>query len=335
MIDLQIEDIRMVAELPYDWDKLDNKTIMISGGTGFVGSFIINVLRYRNEHYKQHIKVVSLTRNGGLSDNLVEYISADIRQPIRYAGEIDYIMHLASNTHPKQYAEDPVGTITTNVIGCNNLLDFARTRNVQRFLFASSVEIYGEGQPFPVTEDYCGYINCNHARSGYNEAKRTCETLCQSYKMQYDIDVVIARLARVFGADRKRDTKALSQFMENAVNGTPIVLKSPGLQRYSYCYIADAVSAIIKILLSGASGEAYNVAAEDEGMTLGDYARYIGSLGKMNVTFQIENDQSASKATYALLDTTKISGIGWMPMITTKEGLKRTFLIYKQRQLMG
>ena len=102
-----------------------------------------------------------------------------------------------------------MGTITTNVIGCDNLLKLAVEKKAI-FLLASSVEIYGQGTAEPMDEQYCGFLDCNIARSGYNEAKRTCESLCQSYKQQYGIEVKIVRLARVFGADKKLDTKAMS-----------------------------------------------------------------------------------------------------------------------------
>lgn len=116
------------------------------------------------------------------------------------------IIHLASNTHPKQYAEDPIGTIMTNIYGCDNLLKLAVEKKA-RFLLASSVEIYGQGTAIPMNEEYCGYIDCNLARSGYNEAKRTCEALTQSYRSVFGVNAVIARFARVFGADKKHDTK--------------------------------------------------------------------------------------------------------------------------------
>lgn len=103
---------------------------------------------------------------------------ANVKQPLHYEGKIDYIIHLASNTHPKQYAEDPIGTIMTNIYGCDNLLKLAVEKKA-RFLLASSVEIYGQGTAIPMNEEYCGYIDCNLARSGYNEAKRTCEALTQ------------------------------------------------------------------------------------------------------------------------------------------------------------
>lgn len=329
------EDVRLVAEQPYNWDKLSNKTIMISGGTGFIGSFITAVLRYRNEKHHQGIKVISLSRRGGISDDTVEHVSCDITDVIRYDERVDYILHLASNTHPEQYEKDPVGTITTNVLGCHNLLQYAVKNETGRFLLASSVEIYGQGKEMPVTETYCGYIDCNNARSGYNEAKRTCEALCQSYKKQYGVDVVIARLSRVFGPDPKKDTKALAQFMRNAVSGEDIVLKSKGLQRYSYCYVADAASAILFLLMEGESGEAYNVSDEDEGMTLGGYAEFIAQLAREKAIYKLENNDSVSKATYALLDIEKIKRLGWKPLRSVREALERTFLIYMQQHEPG
>ena len=325
-MNLELQDIERVAELPYKWDELNGKTIMISGGTGFIGSFISNVIRYRNEKYNSNTKIVSLSRRGGVSDRTVEYLKADITQPIKYEGKVDYILHLTSNTHPKQYGEDPVGTITTNVIGCDNLLKVVVEKGA-KFLLASSVEIYGQGTEKPMDEKYCGYIDCNTYRAGYNEAKRACEALAQSYKQQYGIEVIIARLARVVGADRKLDTKAMSQFMDKALAGEDIVLKSKGNQRFSYCYVADAASGIFKVLFDGVNGEAYNVSDDDEGITLGGYAEFMAELAGKKVVYQIEDDAAASRASFALLDTTKLKKIGWKPLYTVSDGLRRTYQI--------
>ena len=330
MTEYEIEDIKIVAELPYDWGKIDNSTIIISGGTGFIGTFLSDVFKYRNVNCGAKIKVISLSRRGGVSDSTVTYMKSDISKPMQYDGEVDYILHLASNTHPKQYAEDPVGTVITNVIGCDNLLKLAVEKNIKRFVLASSVEIYGQGTETPMAEDYCGYIDCNNARSGYNEAKRTCEALCRSYQAQFDVDPVIVRFARVFGADKKVDTKAMSQFMDKALSGEDIVLKSKGNQKYSYVYVADAASGIIKVLLDGVSGEAYNVSDDDEGKTLGDYAQLMAGFAGKKVVFDIEDNASVSKATYALLDTEKIRRIGWEPMYQVSEALERTYNIKKQ-----
>lgn len=328
-MDLYLEDIERVGELNYKWEKLKGKTIVVSGGTGFIGSFFSNVVRYRNKKYKDNIKLVSLSRHGGISDETVKSIQSDITKTIEYEGEADYILHLASNTHPKQYSEDPVGTIITNVVGCDNLLKLAVKRK-SRFLLASSVEIYGQGNEKPMDEKYCGYIDCNSARAGYNEAKRTCEALCQSYRQQFGVETVIARLSRVFGPDKKKDTKAMSQFLDKAVQGEDIVLKSKGNQKFSYCYVADATSGLLKLMLDGIDGEAYNISGDYENITLGGYAELIAENADKRVVYQFEDNAAASKVTYAILDTTKIKELGWEPLYSVSDAIIRTYNIKRQ-----
>lgn len=320
-------DILKIVKLNYEWEKLTNKTILLSGGTGFIGSFFCDVIRYRNELYNQNIKIVSLSRNGGVNDDTVNYIKQDITIPFELDVHVDYVIHLASNTHPKQYAEDPIGTIITNVYGSKNLLDVAKSNNAM-FILASSVEIYGQGSNTPMNEDYCGYINCNKSRAGYNESKRVCESLLQSYRDKYNIKGLTVRFSRVFGPDRKEDTKAIAQFLNNALKNEDIVLKSEGRQRYSYCYINDAVSALCYLLLNGVDGEAYNVSDDDDGLSLGEYAKYIASLANKKVIFDISSN-NPNPITYALLDTSKIKKLGWVPLYTVKDGLKMTYNIKK------
>lgn len=331
MTKIELEDIKNVAELKYSWDKLTNKTIVISGGTGFIATFLCDVIRYRNEKYNQNIKIISLAFNQREDDETVEYLKTDVTKPIKIERNVDYILHMASNTHPEQYKTDPVGTITGNVFGAYNLLMLAKEKKAKRFVLASSCEIYGDGKDSPMDELYCGYINSNTARAGYNESKRVSESLCQSFAQQYGIESVVFRLARVFGADKtKRDTKAMSQFIANAIKGKDIVLKSRGDQKYSYVYIADAVSGILKVLLDGITGEAYNISADYDGFTLGQYAKYIASLSGNKVIYQISDDPNSSRALNALLDNTKIKKLGFKPMYSVLQGLERTYKIYKE-----
>lgn len=327
---LEKEDIKNVAELPYNWDKLSNKVLLISGGTGFIGSFLCNVIRYRNRKYNQNIRVISIAFNALDDDETVTYLKRDICSPFAINGPVDYILHMASNTHPEQYKSDPVGTITGNVFGAYNLLMLAKEKRSKRFVLASSCEIYGDGKSEPMDELYCGYINSNTARAGYNEAKRVSESLCQSFSQQYGIESCVFRLARVFGPDKtKRDSKAMAQFIRDAVDGNNIILKSKGLQKYSYIYIADAAAGILKVLLDGQSGEAYNISADYDGMTLGQYAEFLSKLGGTKVVYEIEDNPNASQAMNALLDNKKIKSLGYMPAHTVCEGLKRTFDILK------
>lgn len=331
MTSLELDDVKFICESSYKWDNLKGKTVFISGGTGFIGSLIVEILKYRNRHYGNNIKIIVCSRHKNTVEDCVKYVKHDISLPINFNEKLDFIIHLASNTHPAQYSNDPVGTITTNVFGAYNLLKLANEHG-SRFLLASSVEIYGNGDGRLIDENYCGYINCNTSRAGYNESKRLAESLCQSFREQYGVDCVIARLARVFGADTKADSKAMAQFITNAINKQDIIIKSDGKQRYSYLYVVDAVTGILKILLDGVSGEAYNIAPQDDGKTLGQYAQHIADYTNTKVIFNTVGQVGSSTATYAVLDSSKLRGLGWNEKYDAYNGIKRTIEIIRERQ---
>lgn len=210
------------------------------------------------------------------------------------------------------------------------MLDIACEKQAERFLFLSSVEVYGEnrGDTEYFSEDYCGYINCNTLRAGYSEGKRVGEALCQAYREQKKVDVVIARLARTYGPTMLiSDTKAISQFIKKGVAKENIILKSTGNQLYSYTYVADAVSALLTILLEGESGEAYNVADEESDITLRDLAQVIADYSGVQVCFEYPSEvekMGYSKATKAVLDVEKLKKLGWKAQWDIKSGIKKT-----------
>ncbi len=344
------EDVKMVADCNIPWEKLKNKSILISGATGLIGSFLVDVLMYKNANNSLNCKVYALGRNEEKArsrfgiywgKHLFKFISHDINCPLicEKAGQVAYVLHLASNTHPIAYAKDPIGTITTNIFGLKNMLDFSVEHKSERFAFASSNEIYGEnyGDMEKFDENYCGYINCNTMRAGYPESKRCGEALCQAYMSQKSLDIVIPRFTRSYGPTLlKTDTKAMSQFLHKAVNGEDIVLKSTGTQYYSYTYVADAVSGLLAVLLCGKRGEAYNIADEASDILLKDLAATIASCVGRKVVFEIPDAiESAgySKATKARLDGKKLKSIGWTPHYDIKEGIQRTICILKDETL--
>lgn len=344
--DLYLEDVHNVANLNLPWEKLKDKGILISGATGLLGSFLIDVLLEKNSTHGLNCTVYALGRNEQkakerfskyANDNHFVFIPYDVKRPFARndLGIVDYVLHLASNTHPRQYSTDPIGTITTNIIGVQNMLDFAVAHQATRFAFASSNEIYGEnrGDVECFNENYCGYINSNTMRAGYPESKRCGEALCQAYKAQMGLDVVILRFTRSYGPTMlMNDSKAISQFIKRGIAGEDIVLKSVGTQYYSYQYMADSVSGLLTILFCGGNGEAYNIAERHSDIMLKDLAAVIAEMNGKKVVFELPDAIEAagySTATKARLDGSKLAKLGWKPMYDIKSGLERTIQILK------
>lgn len=332
------------TEIP--WEKLQNKRILITGASGMIGSTLTRMLVEYTRKEKANIHITGISRNKNTAQkqlkeimNIPEftYIATDINLPLENIGIFDYIIHCASNTHPIQYSSDPIGTIMTNVVGTKNLLDYASKYGVDRFVFLSSVEIYGEnrGDTEQFSEDYLGYINCNTLRSGYPEAKRLGESLCNAYAKEKGIDFVIPRLSRVYGPTLlDTDSKALSQFIKKAINKESIILKSKGDQLYSYIYSEDAAVAILFLMLKGNSSQAYNVSDKGSIITLAELAEKLANIAGTKVIFELPNKEEKegySTATKAVLDSSKIESLGWKARVHIEEGLKKTVEQYGNR----
>ena len=343
---LYMEDVIRTAELDLPWERLRDKAVLISGATGLVGSFLVDVLMQKNLE-GLCCKVYALGRSeekakarfGDRStDPFFSFLPYDINLPFvrEDIGKVDFVLHLASNTHPMQYSTDPIGTITTNIIGLQNMLEFACAHGSERFAFASSNEIYGEnrGDAELFDEEYCGYIDCNTLRAGYPESKRCGEALCRAYEKQKGLSVCIPRLTRSYGPTMlMSDTKAISQFIRKGIAGEDIVLKSAGTQYYSYTYVADAVSGLLTVLLLGEDGAAYNIADESSDIRLRDLAALIADNAGKKVVFEIPDAveaQGYSKATKARLDGAKLRKLGWKPFYDIKGGIRRTMQILGQ-----
>ena len=143
----------------------------------------------------------------------------------------------------------------------------------------------------PFKENEMGYIDCNSLRAGYNEGKRAGETLCQAYIEKNGIEVVTTRLPRIYGPTvKKDDSKAMSQFINKALNGEDIVLKSEGNQYFSYLYVADAVSGIFTILTNGKNGEVYNLENKSSDVYLKDLANLVAKYAGVKVVFDLPSE---------------------------------------------
>ena len=325
-----------------DIDHLRGKRFLITGATGLIGVCLIDALMKYNETGAS-IDIYAVGRSKGkagarlgeyYNDSHFHFIEQDVRQPLPDSLEVDFIIPLASNTHPLAYSQYPIETIEINMKGAEYTLRKALECGAT-VLYPSTVEVYGNAIGDDVfTEDYTGKLNLSNARSCYTESKRVSEALCQSYIAERGAKVKIVRLSRIFGPTMlMSDTKASSQFITKALQGEDIVLKSDGTQFFSYTYVADAVSAMLYVLLHGENGVAYNISNEACNVRLREFAEGCAQWAKKNVVYDLPSDverKGFSVAMIALLDNTRIKSIGWEPHYRFNNALARTLSILKE-----
>lgn len=344
--ELYSEDLETCLNSVVNLDAICGKVLLITGATGMIGSFMVDALMHGNRNLGLNCVVVAMGRSeekarrrfdNYWNDEKFVFVQHDVNLPIPEDVPVaDFIIHSASTTHPVAYATEPISTITTNIFGTCNLLNFLCTKSPNaRLVLTSSVEIYGQnrGDVEYFDENYCGYIDCNTLRAGYPESKRLSEALCQAYVKEKGVDYVVARLPRTYGPTMLRsDTKALSQFIKKGISGEDIVLKSEGNQFFSYAYVADAVAAVLSIMLAGTCGAAYNIADEKSDVTLKDLAQLVSVLSGTNLRFELPDKTEKagfSTANKAVMNASILKSLGWRPNYTIHTGIARTLALLK------
>jgi UDP-glucuronate decarboxylase len=330
------------AKLP--WAALAGKTVLISGASGFLPAYMVETVLYLNERQNKSnpTTVIALARNReralerfsaykGRAD--LQFLIQDVCQPAAISEDIHFIIHAASQASPKYFGSDPVGTLLANVLGTLHLLNLAREKRSETFLFFSSGEVYGrlDSTQVPTKEDAYGYIDPTDVRSCYAESKRLGETMCVSWAHQYHVPAKIVRPFHTYGPGmRLDDGRVFADFVADVVNHRNIVMKSDGSALRAFCYLADAVLGYFTVLLKGVVGQAYNVGNDRGELSMLDLAHL---LAKLHPSKQLEvvldeaaksPDYIKSKITRNCPDISKIRQLGWEPAISVEEGFKRT-----------
>lgn len=342
---MNLEDI---ANAPISWDKLKGKTLLLTGAGGFIGYYMTCGILLRNDLYGDNIKVLALERFGDfakkkfgklLERDDVELIVQDITEPIK-AERADFVIHAASQASAIEFERDPVGTISANLSGTENALNFAKASGSEASLIVSSLKVYGTlhtGKPY-IEEDDNGYVDFTSYKSCYAIGKRAAETLAASYSKQYEMNIRIVRPSYIFGASRLDDDRVWAQFIANIVRGQDILLKSNGATNRSFCYVTDTVTAMLHVLLDGENCVPYNISNEASNTTIRGFAQAACDVfpeRNMKLAFANPEDEimpepSEDDPTPEIMDNKRIRSIGWEPRIDLKEGIRRAVAILEE-----
>ena len=336
---------RITSSELINWQRFNNKTVLISGANGMLPSYMVETLLFLNQKYGYNVKVVALVRNlekakkvfADYEDNpKLEYLVQDVAEPIIYEGKVDFMVHAASQAAPSYYGVDPVGTFKANTLGTINMLEMAKKNNVEGILYFSTGSVYGDipGEKVLLDENMPGNVNILEVRNCYAESKRAGENACVCYNYQYQVPTKIIRIFHTFGPKvNLNDGRVFSDFCKNILNNENIVLKSDGSAKRSFLYVADAVIAYFKVLLDGEEAKAYNVGGdESHEISIKDLSELLVRLypeKNLKVIIDINKDD----LTYAKMKTPqkqvlpnldRIHSLGWVPTTSVRDCFKNT-----------
>jgi nucleoside-diphosphate-sugar epimerase len=357
--DVELLDSEFICEnLEEEFLKMSGKDILLTGGAGFLGFYIIKSILLWNElnpdkkninlrifdNFSRGVPIWIKDLPESKSLSIQEHdITKELPENI---GNIDFIIHAASIASPIYYRLNPIQTMDANVGGLRKLLDYCLNQKnlgkpVSGFLFFSTSEIYGDPDKLniPTSEEYRGNVSCTGPRACYDESKRFGETLCVNFAKQYNLPVSIARPFNNYGPGLKiTDGRVLPDFVRNVLANEDIELLSDGSPTRTFCYVADAVIGYFKILINGAPGESYNIGNEEPEISMLDLANNIANLSNEVLGYDGKVTKAISQDKNYLIDNPNRrcpiikkahDELGFLPKVSIEEGLKRSLIWYK------
>lgn len=338
---------QIVAEHPH-WDFFRNQRVLVTGGGGLLASYLVRVLLKASDSLDLNLKLTCLLHSAPQSDsrlnpwlnhpNLTLIYGCAETYPYGQLESQSIVIHAASKASPRAFSQDPIGTLLPNSVGTAKLCEHALLWESQRFLFFSSAEVYGVNSKEELGELDFGYLDPNDLRSCYAESKRMGETICRAYAHQYGLRASSVRIFHTYGPQMNLDDgRVFADFVRDALQGHSIELASTGTAKRCFCYLADATSAFLKLLVMGASGEAYNLANPYAETSITDLARLISGL--VEPTLEVKSVEPgiakpgyiASTVMRSLPSIKKLQSLGWQPTTGLESGFRRTLLSYQSK----
>ncbi len=314
-------------------EEIPGKVFLITGGSGFIGSWFCDVLNFLGAKIicVDDLSTGSLENISHLKNSKnFEFIQANISN-FKTDKKIDYLVHMASIAAPEVYTQYPIDTLDVNVLGTRNVLEIAKEKNVKAFLYTSTSEVYGNppDSMVPTPESYYGFVNPVGGRSMYDESKRCAEAYCISYFNKFGLPIRIARIFNTYGPrlDIKKTTsygRALIKFIYQSLSNAEVTVYGDGTQTRSFCYITDTIIGLFKLLLTPKiDGQIVNIGNNNE-LSILELAEKIIQLSgsSSKITFhQLPKDDPLRRCP----DLTLAKNIlDYYPRVFLDDGLKRT-----------
>jgi len=267
------EDIATIANHVQEVAKrLSGKTVLITGGAGFLGNYFIDVFEHLGKtQLAKPIRVISVdnfvtgVRYRRAEGPFFRVIQHDIKNPIAIDEDVHFIIHAAGIASPKFYRSLKIETIDVATMGTKNMLELAHEKKVESMLFFSSSEVYGDPDPnfVPTPETYWGNVSCTGPRANYDESKRLGETLCVAYFETYGVPVKMVRPFNVYGPGmRLDDYRVIPNFAAAILNKQPLQVYGTGNQTRTFCYITDGITGFLRTLLTDSNGQSFNIGTD-------------------------------------------------------------------------
>lgn len=340
-------DVLSVAKRALPWNKLQGKTLFLTGAAGLIGRYITLAALLRNDLYSDNIHVVAFVHNekkaraafGDAADrDDLTLLAGDVCDLPADLPKADFVIHAASPASAIQYEQNPVGTLLTNTVGTENVLKFSRDCGAESVLCASSLKVFGNVYDGDVmTEQTNGILDFTTYKNCYAEGKRATETLANAYFHQHGTPVKLVRPAYIYGACSLDDDRVWAQFIANVVRRENILLKSNGAAYRSFCYVADTAAAFLTVLLAGENGEVYNIADDRSNVTIRDFGKIaVAAFPERGLSLSFQNPEDEAEPpkvftkTPEILDCSKLRALGFTAEIDIPEGVRRTVAILEE-----